>query len=83
MSKVPVQNTLQTVKMQDKELICICGNTQGQAGFYPCNEIGSEVDPTPQGWKRNLYTCDTCGRIIDDKTLQVQGFRQANYTYLK
>lgn len=73
----------QAVKKQDDDLICVCGNTPTQAGFYPCSEIGSEVDLTRQAGKFDLYACDRCGRIIHNDALLVQGFRQPNYSRLK
>ncbi len=53
--------------------ICICKNTPSEDGFYPCNENGDEVEPTKgSGWK-NLYVCNSCGRIINMHTLEVVG----------
>jgi len=53
--------------------ICVCGNTPVDAGFFPCNEKGEEVEPTPEEWKIPLYVCDSCGRIINKETLEVVG----------
>lgn len=75
--------TPQTVTLNEDELVCICDNTSGGSGFYTCNDLGSQVEPTPEAWERSLYACDNCGRIINYETLQVEGFRQPDYTYLE
>jgi hypothetical protein len=54
--------------------ICRCKNTPVDAGFYPCDEKGNEVEPI-EGWGW-LYACDRCGRIIDGITLEIVGQRQ-------
>jgi hypothetical protein len=64
-------------------LVCICGNSFEQEGFYPCTPIGSEIEPTHEARKHKQYACDSCGRIINRETLEVEGFRQPDYTYLK
>lgn len=51
--------------------ICICGNHPVADGFFPCDEKGNEVAPDFD-WK-GLYFCDNCGRIINQKTLEVIG----------
>jgi hypothetical protein len=56
---------------------CICGNTPDSSGFYPCDEAGNEVEPTPTKWK-DLYVCTDCGRIIQQDSLQVIG-RKLNH----
>lgn len=53
--------------------ICRCGNTPTDEGFYPCNDIGTEVEPTEESGWAGLYVCDRCGRIIKQSTLEVQG----------
>jgi hypothetical protein len=55
---------------------CLCGNTPIQEGFYPCNALGEEVEPTPEEWTTGWYVCDSCGRIIDRTTLEVVGERR-------
>lgn len=32
------------------EWTCLCGNRPKKEGFYPCNERGEQVEPTPQEW---------------------------------
>lgn len=55
------------------EWICVCGNRPSQHGFYPCDDLGYEADPTiGAGWT-GLYICDKCERIIDGDTLEVVG----------
>jgi hypothetical protein len=53
--------------------ICLCKNRPDSHGFDPCDIYGNVVEPV-RGWG-NLYVCDQCGRIIDQKTLEVVGRR--------
>ncbi|HYT36280.1 MAG TPA: hypothetical protein VEL49_03800 [Ktedonobacteraceae bacterium] len=53
------------------EWVCICGNVPSDEGFYPCDEQGNMVEPTPEEWTTKLYRCDRCGRIIDQDTRKV------------
>lgn len=53
--------------------ICTCGNTPMREGFYPCNEKGEEVEPTPEEWTTHCYICSKCGNIIKQKTLEITG----------
>lgn len=55
----------------DDAWICLCGNTPSDDGFYPIDDSNHEVEPTEDDWKTNHYFCNTCGRVIDQKTLQV------------
>lgn len=57
---------------------CICGNQPHTAGFYPCNEQGLIVEPTPEEWTTNNYVCSDCGLIFDNGTLAVLGFADNN-----
>jgi hypothetical protein len=54
---------------------CLCGNTPLLEGFFPCNETGEEVEPTPEDWTTDCYVCDRCGTIIDQTTLEIVGQR--------
>jgi len=55
---------------------CICGNTPPDDGFYPCDENGNELEPDIDGpWDGVRYVCNACGRIIDQNTLEIIGFR--------
>jgi hypothetical protein len=54
--------------------VCICGNEPHTDGFYPCDENGNEVEPNLD-WE-DLYTCGSCGRIINRCTLEVVGQKQ-------
>lgn len=58
-------------KGNNEAWICICGNTPGSDGFYPCNEEGHEVEPDAE-W-HDLYVCAKCGRIINQHSLVVTG----------
>jgi hypothetical protein len=59
--------------------VCICKNTVISEGFYPCNELGEEMEPVA-GWN-GLYVCDRCGRITHQDTLEVVGFRASADEY--
>lgn len=50
------------------ELVCVCGNTAEQEGFWPCDEHGTEVEPKDGAWD-NLWFCDRvgCGRILEHR----------------
>jgi hypothetical protein len=52
-------------------LLCLCGNTPADDGFYPVDEQDREVDPTAAAWPDNTYACRQCGRVIDGETLAV------------
>lgn len=55
--------------------VCLCGNTPAATGFYPCDVEGRQGEPTPTDWTTNCYVCGRCGRIINQKTLEVVGRR--------
>jgi hypothetical protein len=55
----------------DEAWICRCKNTPLGDGFFPCDNEGKEQEPVA-GWN-DLYVCARCGRIIDQKRLQVVG----------
>lgn len=72
-----VMNKISAEKIKTDRMgwMCICGNQPDYQGFYPSDEQGNELDPDgPFGkdWQQ-LWTCDRCGRIINDKTLKVVG----------
>jgi len=67
-------------KGNDEAWVCVCKNTPCGGGFFPCDEAGNEMDPIA-GWK-DLYVCADCGRIIDQRTLQIVG-RNPNAVLLK
>jgi hypothetical protein len=46
-------------------VVCKCGNTTQESGFFPCDESGKEVEPEKEVWKKELYVCDSCRAIID------------------
>ena len=60
--------------------LCVCGNTPSSDGFYPCNEWdGVHVEPVIGGfWDGKSYVCDRCGRIIDQDTGNVTGYRSGS-----
>lgn len=53
--------------------VCLCGNTPAADGFFPCDEHGTEVEPTPEAWTSGSYVCARCGRIIKQDSLAVAG----------
>lgn len=57
----------------DEAWVCICRNTPSGSGFYPCDRAGREIEPTEANAWSGLYLCLDCGRIIDQKTLEVVG----------
>ncbi len=61
----------------DTAWVCLCGNTPDSDGFATCNANGDEVEPTiGSGWD-DLYVCNRCGRIVDQKDLSVVGRKRA------
>ena len=55
-------------------LHCLCDNTPDMDGFQPCLADGAEVEPDADGpWDGKLYLCCSCGRIINQDTLEVVG----------
>lgn len=60
---------------EDKEAwICICGNTPEVGGFETCDENGEYIEPDVDGkWDGKSYVCRVCGRIINQKTLEITG----------
>jgi hypothetical protein len=62
----------------DGEWVCVCGNTALEEGFFPCDEYGVPVEPTPQEWDTDCYVCEQCGAIIDVHTLQIVGVRSVS-----
>ena len=56
--------------------VCLCGNTPLEEGFYPCNREGQLVEPTPEEWTTHWYVCARCGRMIDQRSLEVVGMRR-------
>src|SRR5690242_18767899 len=66
------------IQSEGSSFLCICGNTDVGQGFYPCNRQGEEVEPDAQHWTTNRYVCDNCGRVIEQATLRIVGYRQNN-----
>ena len=68
------QNHASHISTTDRDFwTCVCGNHPAEQGFYPCDENGKQVEPTPEEWKSPLYVCVVCGRIINEETLAVVG----------
>jgi len=66
-------------KGDEEAWICICGNMPSDAGFYPCDKNGDEMEPVIGSDWSGLYVCNDkkngsfCGRILDQATLEVVG----------
>jgi hypothetical protein len=56
--------------------VCVCGNTDVDQGFFPCDADGVKMEPDKGKWKY-LYVCDKCGRIIKQDTLEVVGHKKS------
>ncbi|MEI9990137.1 MAG: hypothetical protein WDM86_08870 [Rhizomicrobium sp.] len=57
--------------------VCICFNTPHTDGFATCNADGEEMEPDIGSDWNDLYVCNRCGRIIDQKDLSVVGHKRA------
>jgi hypothetical protein len=68
----PVTGEFITHVEQDREAwVCVCGNMPCYNGFYACDEDGDLIEPGNE-WEY-LYRCEYCGRVINDRNLQVIG----------
>ena len=47
---------------------CLCGNTEIDDGFYPCDYKGTEVEPTEELWDGERLVCGRCTRVINQHT---------------
>lgn len=55
-------------------LVCVCSNRGDSGSFEPCMPDGTVVEPAVEGpWQGELYLCETCGRIVNQHTLEVTG----------
>jgi hypothetical protein len=45
----------------DEDFTCECGNKSSLSGFYPCNDKGEYIEPTPE-WE-GFYKCDECNQV--------------------
>lgn len=66
---------MKITSMASDDWVCLCGNMPWLEGFYPCNERGEQVEPTPEDWTTDCYVCDRCGAIIEQSTLELVGHR--------
>lgn len=57
------------VELDGDEIICICGNTTGDSGFYPYTN-GIEVEPD-ESWDGASKFCAACNRVFDFETGEV------------
>lgn len=53
--------------------LCVCGNYAEDAGFYTCDEDGNGIDSYSSIEWDNLYRCERCGRVIDQRDHKVIG----------
>ncbi len=61
---VPAARTVHYDEERDV-MTCDCGNEPGTDGFFPCDEEGLVVDPSPEDWTSNRYRCMRCGAISE------------------
>lgn len=71
-TKVNIERITHEPALEDA-WVCVCGNTPGDDGFYPCNQKGMVVQFVIGSDWANLYVCYGCGRIINQNTLEVVG----------
>ena len=62
-----------SIQHDNGEWACLCGNDASWDGFFPCDETGREVEPTPVDWRTDLYICARCNRLIDVNTAEIRG----------
>jgi len=55
---------------------CICGNHAEDDGFYTCDRDGNLIEATTDSWWDELYRCERCGRVIDQRNHQVLGINE-------
>jgi hypothetical protein len=53
--------------------LCLCENYAEDDGFYTCDEDGNWIEGFTDGEWDNLYRCQTCGRVIDQRVGKVIG----------
>jgi hypothetical protein len=53
------------------DFTCLCGNVASSDGFIASDIKGNELEPIIGGKWKNLYTCNRCGRVINQDTLEV------------
>lgn len=58
--------------------IRVCENRTGTGGFYPDDEDGKDVQPTADLWTSNQDRCDSCGRVLDQSTCEVDSMLDAS-----
>jgi hypothetical protein len=54
---------------------CLCGNTCADYGFSPCDALGHIAETAAEEETTNWRVCDKCGRIVDQRTLEIGGRR--------
>lgn len=64
-------------KAKPESWMCNCGNISDGSGFKTCLPHGKEVEHSFSGWKKH-YKCASCGRIIEQETLEVIGWAPLN-----
>ena len=54
--------------------VCACGNTPNGDGFYSVDPGGNWIEPlVDSAWDGKRYGCASCGRIVDQDTLEIVG----------
>lgn len=59
---------------QTETWVCLCGNTESNGGFEPCDATGEAMEPV-KGWPE-LYFCNRCNRIIQHPSREIVGRRK-------
>jgi len=71
---VPVEDKYISFEAHDRDCwICTCGNYAEAEGFYPCDRDGNVIEPVTDSWWDELYRCERCGRVIDQRDHRVLG----------
>ena len=67
---VQAKESTRKIKLEDgfkDAWVCLCGSRN----FYPCTDLGREVEPILEYWNGVFYKCDRCGVIINQNTLEI------------
>lgn len=60
-------------KFDSNMLICTCGNTEEDEGFFPSSLTGRELTPTSIKWDGVNIACGRCGVIFNQFSLEMVG----------
>ena len=60
-------------KFDSDILVCACGNTEKDEGFFPSSPSGQEVSPTSISWNGVDIVCGRCGVIFNQFSFEIVG----------